>query len=180
MWLTSETEDDYVVRGIPAFLWGSGAALFGVGAYLIATNLASFLEWARPYEKPSQTFTVGGALLFIPVAGLCLFMFFPLIVTRINRRTEVVEYAKYNLLGVRKRRIPYDHLNGGVHISEEIDTDEGGKIFSAYFDLKNGERLKMCSEPGQFQGRSYDVGMRANEFLRTKHLAQSSDDLISL
>ena len=74
-------------------------------------------------------------------------------------------YSKYGLLGISSSRFRYAELKGGVRISAEED-EEGGLVYSAYFELKNGKRLKMCSEPGQWQGRNYDVGMKANEFLR--------------
>lgn len=180
MWFTSETEDEFVVCGLPAVLWAGGGALFVVGVYLLVSNLPSFLNWAKPVENPKDTFIVSAGLLIIPALGLSLFVIFPLIITRFNRKEKRIDYSKFRLFWIHRRRISYDQLEGGVHISEEYDSENGGNTYEAYFELKNGERLKMCSEPGQFQGRNYDVGMRANEFLQKKHLAQSNEDLITL
>ena len=186
MWLTSDTEDEYIIRGVPAFLWGSGAALIGVGVYILFSQLGSFLNWAKPAEKPGDTFIAGAALLFIPAVGLSLFVIFPLIVTRINRKQRFVEYTRYRPFWVRKRRIPFEQLDGGVHISEEYDSENGGNTYQAYFDLKSGERLKMCSEPGQFQGRNYDIAMRVNDIFRneehywTDKVPESGEEIIRL
>jgi hypothetical protein len=184
--MTSETDDEYIIRGVPAFVWTSGAALFGLGVYILLSQLASFLNWAKPAERPGDTFIAGAALLFIPAAGLSLFVIFPLIVTRFNRKGRFVEYTKYRPLWVRRRRIPFDQLYGGVHVSEEYDSENGGNTYEAYFDLKSGERLKMCSEPGQFQGRNYSMAMRANEILikegaaLTDDAPRSGDEIITL
>ena len=35
MWLTSESEDEYVVRGVPVFFWLVTAAFAGGGAYIL-------------------------------------------------------------------------------------------------------------------------------------------------
>ena len=180
MWLTSETEDEFVVCGLPAILWAAGGALFFVGMYLLFSNLPSFLNWAKPVENPTATFFLAFGMLFIPLVSLSLFVIFPMIITRFNRRERQIYYSTFRLVLVHRRRISYDQLEGGVHISEEYDSENGGNTYEAYFELKNGERLKMCSEPGQFQGRNYDVGMRANEFLQRKHLAQSNEDVITL
>jgi hypothetical protein len=186
MWFTSETDDEYIVRGVPAVLWASGAALIGVGISILISNAASFLYWAKPVEDPKATFIVGFALLFIPAVGLSLFFIFPLIVTKFNRKQKYIEYAQYRPLWVFRRRIPFDQLDGGVHVSEEYDSDNGGNTYRSYFDLKNGERLKMCSEPGSLQGRSYDIAMRLNDILRneehywTDSVPESGEDVITL
>jgi hypothetical protein len=186
MWLTSDTEDEYIIRGVPAFLWGAAAALIGVGVYILFSQFASFLSWAKPVERFWDTLLVGAALFFIPAVGLSLFVIFPLIVTRINRKGGFIEYTKYRPLWVRTRRISFEQLDGGVHISEEYDSENGGNTYQAYFDLKNGERLKMCSEPGQFQGRNYDIAMRVNDILRneehywTDKVPESGEEIVRL
>jgi hypothetical protein len=186
MWLTSETDDEYIVRGIPVALWGAGAAFIAVGVGILISNGASFLNWAKPTERPGDTFIVAFGLLFIPATGLSLFFLFPLIITRFNRKQKYIEYAQYRPLWVYRRRISFDQIDGGVHVSEQYDSDSGGNTYRSYFDLKNGERLKMCSEPGSLQGRSYDIAMRLNDILRneehywTDKVPESGEDVITL
>lgn len=179
MWLTTETDDEYVVRGVPIVFWLAGGALLAAGVFAVAQNLNEFLAWAKPVDAPLKT--LGGSifLLFLPATALILLAFVPLIETRINRKQRTIFYSRIGLLGRHTRKIAFDHVRGGVHIIEERGY-EGGRMFTAHFKLVNGERLKMCVEPGEFQGRNYEVGMKANEFLLRKELGQASGDIVTL
>lgn len=180
MWHTSETDDVYTVRGVPVAFWYGGLALLGVGAYFIVTTGLDLLKWAKPVEAPGKTFLGFVFLTFIPAVGLGILAFSPLIVTRFDRRNRIVSYSKIGLFGRHERRFSYDALKGGVHIDSDYDSYEGGYTFRAYFELNDGEWRYMCAEPGQLQGRNYEIGQRANEFLDRRDIAGSLREMISL
>lgn len=179
MWLTSATEDVYTIRGVPVFLWSAGGAFSGFGTFFVLDSAGWFLRSAKPAEQPGDTILTVLALLFIPLVGLGLLAFAPLIVTRLDRKNKAIAYSKYGILGISNKQIPYEHLDGGVHIQQD-ESEEGGFLYSAYFELKDGTRMKMCAEPGQWQGRNYSVAMRANEFLRRRDLAAANAEIITL
>jgi hypothetical protein len=169
MWLTSESEDEYVVRGVPVLLWAGGGATLGLGIYILLSVGPGMLRLFKPVEEPSNSLTVLVSMSFIPLVGLGILFFAPLIVTRFKPNERIVQYTKYGLLGRDRQDIPYEQLHGGVHVSaEESDEDGYFYVYSAYFELKGGRLLKMCAGPGQSRRQTYTIGMKANEFLRRK------------
>lgn len=164
MWLMKESEEELTIRGIPLVMWSIVLLLFGGGAYFLLLYLPNFRELAK--ESLLNILTLSFALFFMPIVGLILLYFYPLITTKINRREKSVKIEKLGILGKRVNIYGFDSLDGGFRVKSEEDEDNR-EYLKLYFNLKSGQRIFLSSDLTEFwKGKAYDVAMKANEYLR--------------
>lgn len=164
MWLMKESEEELTIRGIPLVMWSIVLLLFGGGIYFLFLYLPNFRELAK--ESLLDILTLSFALFFMPIVGLVLLYFYPLITTKINRRKKSVKIEKLGILGKRVNSFGFDSLDGGFRVKSEEDEDNR-EYLKLYFNLKSGQRIFLSSDLTEFwKGKAYDVAMKANEFLR--------------
>ncbi|MEK7723298.1 MAG: hypothetical protein AAB336_03040 [Acidobacteriota bacterium] len=167
MWSMKEEDNELTIRGFPVIMWSIAFLALAGGAYFHLLYLPTFAELLK--ESISTILTISFALLFLPIVGLSLIYFFPLVITKINRREKSVKIEKLGILGKRVNLHRFDALNGGFRVKSEEDEDNKESL-KLYFDLKSGKRIFLSSDWTEFgKGKAYDVAMKANEYLRPQN-----------
>jgi hypothetical protein len=159
-----EREDELIIRAFPLVMWSIVLLLFGFGAYFLLLYLPYFADLGK--ESVLNILTNLFALFFLPIVGLILLYFFPLITTKINRRQKSVKIEKLGILGKRVNIYGFDALDGGFRVKSEEDEDNKESL-KLYFNLKSGGRIFLSSDVTEYwKGKAYDVAIKANEYLR--------------
>ena len=165
MWLVKETENQLVIRAVPIVMWALAAGAFVLQGLITHIYFEAFKENAHFGASLSDILTNIIALSFFFICGLGLLAFAPLTNAKIDRRTKTLTIERLGLLGRRIRPFRFDMLKGGFRVGSETD-DDGKENYSLYFELNSGERIDLCSESTSRAGRTFDVAVRANEYLR--------------
>lgn len=164
MWIMKEREDELIIRAFPLIMWSITLLVFGGGIYFLLLYLPYFNDLAK--ESVLNILTNLFGLFFLPIVGLILLYFFPLITTKIDRRQKSVKIEKLGILGKRVNIYGFDALDGGFRVKSEEDEDNRESL-KLYFNLKSGGRIYLSSDVTEYwKGKAYDVAMKANEYLR--------------
>lgn len=169
MWIVRETENELTIKAFPLLMWAMVLGCFVLGFLIgrIYIEAYSFSAFAKLFEGDlGDIFINFFVLTFTPVSGLVLFHLSPLVITKFNSQNQTVAYTTYTLLGKRTRKIGFSILKGGVRVKSEEYEDSTYHLL--YIELESGEKLDLSKELSWWEGRVYDVAVKANEFLQTK------------
>ena len=170
MWVIKETEDELTIKSFPLILWAIVLIIFilaGIIANGYLKTYGGFSKIGKLFEGKIFDILINVfAFSFTPIAGLVVFYFSPLIITKFNRQKHIITKKTYSIFGKQTRKFGYNHLDGGVRV--KLEESEDSNYYSLYFKTKSNEKIKLSNEFSMWKGRNYDVAMKANEYLRSK------------
>jgi hypothetical protein len=179
VWLIGEKDDALTITGIPEIRWAAAAFCLTLGASIISSNLGT-LASLKYGEKPFLSLEIVAAIFFVPAFGLVILFFTPLVRTTINKKDRTILQRRFGISGIYGRRFAFHDLDGGVRVSDDYLSEDEMTWYRPYIKLKSGERINLAAEDSIWRRRSYDVGMRSNEYLQSKQVLASQDDVITL
>ena len=170
MWVMKETDEELTIKAFPIVRWSIALSCFITGAIIaqeIFVSLGGFSMIAK-FLEGKNIYTLFGILFFslFPIGGLIFFYFSPFIITKIDRQKRIITIIKIGITGKKTEVFSYNALDGGFRVKSEEDEDKN-EYLQIYFNLKSGRKINTSSELTRFwQGRVYDVAMKANEYLQ--------------
>ena len=184
MWLIKEDGHELQIKGIPLIRWLIAAGLITGGIYYAPGFAASLLRGANFGDEPGNFIFYVGALLFFPIAFIVALYFSPLTISTFNREHRTVTSKTIAVTGLQTNRFNYTSIDGGIRI-DAGDDDEGGRWFSPYLRLRNGDQVDLCAVSSPWESEIRNMGAKINEFLEIdKELkireVNPSDDMIKL
>lgn len=167
MWLTKESNHEITIKSFPFLMWLPVLLALIGEFYLLKFYLGEF-------DYVSQLFKSGvgealiqiGIVSLLPICGLIWLYYFPILITRINRRERTVRVERFGIFGKQVDLFNFDALDGGFRVKAEEDEDNKEHL-KLYFKLKSGNKIFLSSDFTTFwKGKAYDIAMKANEYLR--------------
>lgn len=172
MFSLKENNEELTIRGFPIIMWSICLFLFFFGIYIIygyAAIFENFSSIIASLTTDISTFlTMFFGLSFMPLMGIVLLYFYPLVTTKVNRTEKIITVERLGILGKRVHKYRFSELKGGFRVKSE-EGEDNQEYLKLYFDLNSGKRVFLSSDTILFgKGKVYDVAMKGNNFLQNR------------